>query len=121
GGEGSVYLPMSTQLEGLGIALTQGWDAGQLQTVARGADVFVVGNALSRGNSLVEAILDGGFPYTSGPQWLYENVLKDKWVLAVAGAHRKTTTASILAWGVGDAGLAPRCPICRLPPPLSVS
>src|SRR5207302_631790 len=89
GCDANAYPPMSTQLEGLGIALTQGYDASQLDTVARSADVFVVGNAISRGNPLLEAILDGGLQYTSGPQWLFENVLRDKWVLAVAGTHGK--------------------------------
>jgi UDP-N-acetylmuramate: L-alanyl-gamma-D-glutamyl-meso-diaminopimelate ligase len=121
GCDANVYPPMSTQLEALGIALTQGWDAGQLQTVAKGADVFVVGNALSRGNPLVEAILDGGFAYTSGPQWLYENVLRDKWVLAVAGTHGKTTTTSILAWILEHAGLAPGFLIGGIPANFNLS
>ena len=107
GCDANVYPPMSTQLEGLGIALTEGYDAAQLAGVARGADVFVVGNALSRGNPLVEAILDDGLPYQSGPQWLSEHVLVDKWVLAVAGTHGKTTTASMLAWILDHAGLDP--------------
>src|ERR1051326_8834922 len=84
GCDANVYAPMSTQLAALGIALHEGYDAAQLETVARGAEVFVVGNAISRGNPLLEAILDGGRPYTSGPQWLAENMLRDKWVLAVA-------------------------------------
>ncbi len=107
GCDANVYPPMSTQLEALGIALTEGYDAAQLTGAARGADVFVVGNALSRGNPLVEAILDAGLPYLSGPQWLYERVLCDKWVLAVAGTHGKTTTASMLAWILDRAGLDP--------------
>ena len=98
GCDANVYPPMSTQLEALGIALTEGYDAAQLGGVASGADVFVIGNALSRGNPLVEAILDAGKPYQSGPQWLFERVLKDKWVLAVAGTHGKTTVTSMLAW-----------------------
>ena len=107
GCDANVYPPMSTQLEALGITLTEGYDAAQLAGVARGADVFVVGNALSRGNPLVEAILDAGLPYQSGPQWLYEHVLHDKWVLAVAGTHGKTTTTSMLAWILEHAGLDP--------------
>ena len=103
----NVYPPMSTQLEALGIALTEGYDAAQISGVARDADVFVVGNALSRGNPLVEAILDAGRPYQSGPQWLFDHVLCDKWVLAVAGTHGKTTTASMLAWILDHAGLDP--------------
>src|SRR5215470_8462554 len=72
GCDANVYPPMSTQLEALGIALTEGYDAWQLQRVARSADVFVVGNVISRGNPLMEAILDAGLPYISGPQWLHE-------------------------------------------------
>jgi UDP-N-acetylmuramate: L-alanyl-gamma-D-glutamyl-meso-diaminopimelate ligase len=107
GCDANVYPPMSTQLASLGIALTEGYEASQLETVARGADVFVIGNALSRGNPLLEAILDSGRPYTSGPQWLAENVLRDKWVLAVAGTHGKTTTTALLAWILEHAGLDP--------------
>ena len=98
---------MSTQLESLGIALTEGFDPAQLEGVAKGADAFVIGNVISRGNPLIEAILDAGLPYASGPQWLYENVLNGKWVLAVAGTHGKTTTASMLAWILESAGLKP--------------
>jgi UDP-N-acetylmuramate: L-alanyl-gamma-D-glutamyl-meso-diaminopimelate ligase len=107
GCDANVYPPMSTQLESLGIALTKGYDAIQLDTVARGADVFVVGNAISRGNPLLEAILDANLPYTSGPQWLAENVLRDKWVLAVAGTHGKTTATAMLAWILDHAGMNP--------------
>jgi len=98
GCDANVYPPMSTQLEALGIALTEGYGAAQLEGVARDADVFVIGNALSRGNPLVEEILDKGLDYQSGPQWLFEHVLRDKWVLAVAGTHGKTTVTSMLAW-----------------------
>ena len=107
GCDANVYPPMSTQLESLGIPLTQGYDASQLDNVAKGADVFVIGNAISRGNPLLEAILDAGLAYTSGPQWLAENVLRDKWVLAVAGTHGKTTTTSLLAWILEHAGMDP--------------
>ena len=107
GCDANVYPPMSTQLDSLGIVLTEGYDAKQLETVAKGADVFVIGNSLSRGNPLVEAILDSGRPYTSGPQWLAESVLRDKWVLAVAGTHGKTTVTSMLAWILEHAGLDP--------------
>src|SRR5512136_2771494 len=82
GCDANVYPPMSTQLQALGIALTEGWDPAQLDGPARDADVFVVGNVVSRGNPLLEAILDAGLPYLSGPQWLRENVLRGKWVLA---------------------------------------
>src|SRR5947209_19680312 len=89
GCDANVYPPMSTQLGALGIALTEGYGEAQLESVAAGTDVFVVGNAISRGNPLLESILDRGRPYTSGPQWLADNVLRDKWVLAVAGTHGK--------------------------------
>ncbi|MBK9117800.1 MAG: UDP-N-acetylmuramate:L-alanyl-gamma-D-glutamyl-meso-diaminopimelate ligase [Betaproteobacteria bacterium] len=107
GCDANVYPPMSTQLEALGIDLTAGWDAAQLAGVARDADVFVVGNVVSRGNPLMEAILAAGHRYASGPQWLYEHVLADRWVLAVAGTHGKTTTTAMLAWILECAGLSP--------------
>jgi len=107
GCDANVYPPMSTQLASLGIALTEGYDAAQLEGVAKSANVFVVGNAISRGNPLLEAILDSGRAYTSGPQWLAETVLRDKWVLAVAGTHGKTTTTALLAWILDRAGLDP--------------
>ena len=107
GCDANVYPPMSTQLAALGIGLTEGWDPAQLDGAAKDADVFVVGNVVSRGNPLMEAILDAGRAYVSGPQWLYENVLRDKWVLAVAGTHGKTTTAAMLAWILDFANLAP--------------
>jgi UDP-N-acetylmuramate: L-alanyl-gamma-D-glutamyl-meso-diaminopimelate ligase len=104
GCDANVYPPMSTQLEAQGIELIEGWDPKQ---VGLAPDLFVVGNVVSRGNPLVEAILDRRLPYTSGPQWLYEHVLRDKWVLAVAGTHGKTTTTSMLAWVLEHAGLEP--------------
>jgi UDP-N-acetylmuramate: L-alanyl-gamma-D-glutamyl-meso-diaminopimelate ligase len=107
GCDANVYPPMSTQLRDLGIDLVEGWDASQLADVARDADVFVIGNVVSRGNPLMEAILDSGRRYVSGPQWLFENVLHDRWVLAVAGTHGKTTTTAMLAWILEHAGLAP--------------
>ncbi len=107
GCDANVYPPMSTQLEALDIELTPGWDAAQLRSVARDADVFVIGNVVSRGNPLMEAILDAGHAYTSGPQWLYENVLAQRWVLAVAGTHGKTTTTSMLAWILEHAEMNP--------------
>ena len=99
-----VYPPMSTQLEAAGIELVEGYGVEQL---ALAPDVFVVGNAISRGNPLLEEILDRGLPYVSGPQWLADNVLRGRWVLAVAGTHGKTTTTSMLAWILEDAGLSP--------------
>ena len=107
GCDANVYPPMSTQLAALGITLTEGFDASQLQSVAKDADVFVVGNVITRGNALMEAILDRGLAYTSGPQWLAEHVLREKWVLAVAGTHGKTTTSAMLAHVLEEAGLAP--------------
>src|SRR5512143_1513015 len=104
GCDANVYPPMSDQLRALGIELTEGWDAKQVNLKP---DVFVVGNVVSRGNPLMEAILERGLPYTSGPQWLADNVLKDKWVLAVAGTHGKTTTSAMLAWILDDARMRP--------------
>ena len=104
GCDANVYPPMSTQLLAEGIDLVEGYGADQL---ALNADLWVVGNAISRGNPLLEAILDRGQSYVSGPQWLAENILQGKWVLAVAGTHGKTTTAAMLAWILEDAGLQP--------------
>ena len=121
GCDANVYPPMSTQLESLGIALTEGFDAAQLDGVARTADVFVVGNVVSRGNPLIEAILDRGLRRTSGPQWLAENVLHGKWVLAVAGTHGKTTTSAMLAHILDQAGLDPGFLIGGVPMDFEVS
>ncbi|MDK1288765.1 UDP-N-acetylmuramate:L-alanyl-gamma-D-glutamyl-meso-diaminopimelate ligase [Pseudoalteromonas umbrosa] len=104
GSDQNVYPPMSTQLESLGIELTQGYDPAQLEPRP---DVVVIGNAMSRGNPCVEYVLEKGLPYTSGPEWLKQHVLQDAWVLAVAGTHGKTTTASMLAWLLEYAGLKP--------------
>lgn len=104
GCDANVYPPMSDQLRALGIELIEGFDAGQL---ALKPDLFVVGNVVSRGNALMEAILDAGLPYTSGPQWLADHVLQGRHVLAVAGTHGKTTTTSMLAWILEQAGLQP--------------
>jgi UDP-N-acetylmuramate: L-alanyl-gamma-D-glutamyl-meso-diaminopimelate ligase len=104
GSDRNVYPPMSDQLEALGIELTQGYGAEQLDDRP---DIVVVGNALSRGSPVVEAMLDRAVPYTSGPQWLAERVLHGKHVLAVAGTHGKTTTSSMLAWILEYAGLEP--------------
>jgi UDP-N-acetylmuramate: L-alanyl-gamma-D-glutamyl-meso-diaminopimelate ligase len=102
GCDAGVYPPMSDQLRALDIELIEGFDADQL---ALEPDLFVVGNVVSRGNALMEAILDAGAPYTSGPQWLAEHVLQGRHVLAVAGTHGKTTTTSMLAWVLEAAGL----------------
>jgi len=104
GSDLNVYPPMSDQLAALGIELIQGYGAEQLDL---DPDIVVVGNALSRGRPVIEALLDRGIAYTSGPQWLAEHVLKDRHVLAVAGTHGKTTTASMLAWILEHAGLGP--------------
>jgi UDP-N-acetylmuramate: L-alanyl-gamma-D-glutamyl-meso-diaminopimelate ligase len=104
GCDANVYPPMSDQLRGLGIELVEGYGADQL---ALKPDLFVIGNVISRGNALMEAILDAGLPYTSGPQWLAENVLAGRHVLAVAGTHGKTSTTSMLAWVLDQAGLKP--------------
>jgi len=104
GSDHNVYPPMSTQLEQHGIVLYKGYDAANLEPRP---DLVVIGNALSRGNLEVEAVLNQGLPYTSGPRWLYEAVLKDRWVLAVAGTHGKTTTTSMLAWILECAGVNP--------------
>ncbi|WP_153147494.1 UDP-N-acetylmuramate:L-alanyl-gamma-D-glutamyl-meso-diaminopimelate ligase [Dechloromonas sp. H13] len=104
GCDANVYPPMSDQLRDAGVELIEGFEVDQL---ALKPDVFVVGNAISRGNPLLEAILDQGLPYVSGPQWLAENVLQGRWVLGVAGTHGKTTTASMLAWILEEAGMAP--------------
>jgi UDP-N-acetylmuramate: L-alanyl-gamma-D-glutamyl-meso-diaminopimelate ligase len=105
GCDAQVYPPMSDQLASLGIRIHEGYDAAQLDLYP--ADLYVVGNAMTRGKPVIEAILDRGLPYASGPQWLSENVLRDKWVLAVAGTHGKSTTSSMLAWILEHAGLAP--------------
>jgi len=104
GADLNVYPPMSTQLTALGIEYVEGYGADQLDLKP---DLVIVGNALSRGSPVVEAMLDRGMAYTSGPQWLAEHVLPERHVLAVAGTHGKTTTASMLAWILEHAGLAP--------------
>lgn len=118
GCDANVYPPMSTQLEAQGITLINGYTADQTQL---NPDVYVIGNAVSRDNPLMEEILNQGLPYISGPQWLAEHVLQGKWVLAVAGTHGKTTTASMLAWILEYAGLAPGYLIGGVPENFSVS
>ncbi len=104
GCDATVYPPMSTQLEAAGISLIEGFDPQQLQPAP---DLIIVGNAMSRGNPCVEYMLDNGLPYTSGPQWLGENILRGKHVLSVSGTHGKTTTSSMLAKILDFAGLKP--------------
>jgi len=104
GCDANVYPPMSNQLEALGIKLIEGYDPAQLDPAP---DLVLVGNVMSRGNPLIERLLDGDFRFTSGPQWLAENVLRGREVVAVAGTHGKTTTASMLAWILERAGRDP--------------
>jgi UDP-N-acetylmuramate: L-alanyl-gamma-D-glutamyl-meso-diaminopimelate ligase len=118
GCDANVYPPMSTQLKSLGIELVEGFCADQTEL---GADTYVIGNVISRGNPLLEAILDRGYAYNSGPQWLAETVLRGKWVLAVAGTHGKTTTSSMLAWILECAGLRPGFLIGGVPMDFGVS
>jgi len=118
GCDAGVYPPMSTQLEAAGIELIEGYGAEQ---AALAPDCFVIGNAVSRGNPLLEEILDRGLPYVSGPQWLAEHVLQGRWVLAVAGTHGKTTTSAMLAWILEDAGLSPGFLIGGVPMNFGVS
>jgi len=100
----NVYPPMSTQLEAQGIELIEGFGNEQLEYKP---DVFVIGNVISRGNPLMEEIMNRSLPYVSGPQWIAQNILHGKWVLGVAGTHGKTTTASMLAWILEYAGMNP--------------
>ena len=118
GCDANVYPPMSEQLEALGIDLVEGWSEDQL---ALNPDVWVVGNAITRGNALVEAILDAGLPYTSGPQWLADHVLPDRHVLAIAGTHGKTTTTAMLAWMLEACGLEPGFLVGGVPANFGVS
>ncbi len=118
GCDDQVYPPMSTQLKSQGIELIRGFDEDQLRLEP---DLFVIGNVVSRGNPLMEAILDRGLPFTSGPQWLADNILCHCQVLAVAGTHGKTTTSSLAAWILEDAGLRPGFLIGGVPGNFGVS
>jgi len=118
GSDAGVYPPMSTQLRAAGIELREGYHPEHLNPRP---DCVVVGNAMTRGNPLVEYLLNSGLPYTSGPQWLAEHVLRDRWVLAVAGTHGKTTTSSMLAWILEQAGMAPGFLIGGVPANFGVS
>ena len=104
GSDQNVYPPMSTQLEEQGIRLMEGYRAENLDCKP---DLVIIGNAMSRGNPEVEAVLNKGLNYVSGPQWLAEHVLQDKWVLGVAGTHGKTTTTSMLSWILEHQGFNP--------------
>lgn len=118
GCDANVYPPMSTQLEAQGIALIEGYAADQFKLEP---DLFVVGNVVARGNPLMEEILNRGLPYTSGPQWLAQNVLRGRWVLAVAGTHGKTTTTSMLVWMLEHGGLSPGFLVGGVPENFGVS
>ncbi len=118
GSDAKVYPPMSTQLESQGIALMEGYDPAHLDPPP---DLVVIGNALSRGNAAVEAVLDQGLRYTSGAQWVAEQVLADRWVLAVAGTHGKTTTSGMLAWILEYANLKPGFLVGGVPENFGVS
>ncbi len=118
GSDKNVYPPMSTQLEAAGIELIEGFDPSQLDL---NPDLVVVGNVVSRGNPVMEAVLNRGLAYTSGPQWLCEHLLEGKWVLAVSGTHGKTTTSSMLAWILEYAGMSPGFLIGGVPGNFSVS
>ncbi|MBD2803366.1 UDP-N-acetylmuramate:L-alanyl-gamma-D-glutamyl-meso-diaminopimelate ligase [Xenorhabdus sp. ZM] len=118
GSDANVYPPMSTLLEKQGIELVQGYDPAQLDPVP---DMVIIGNAMTRGNPCVEAVLDRGIPYTSGPQWLHDHVLPERWVLAVAGTHGKTTTAGMLAWILEACGYKPGFLIGGVPGNFDVS
>jgi UDP-N-acetylmuramate: L-alanyl-gamma-D-glutamyl-meso-diaminopimelate ligase len=118
GCDANVYPPMSDQLAAQGIELIEGWGADQARLQP---DVYVVGNVVTRGNPLMEEILARGYPYISGPQWLREHILPGRWVVAVAGTHGKTTTSSIIAWILEDAGLQPGFLIGGVPGNFGVS
>src|SRR5665213_3337067 len=118
GCDAHVYPPMSTQLSAQNIELIEGYGAEQTRLKP---DLWVIGNVVSRGNPLVEAILDQGLPYTSGPQWVGEHILSGKRVCAVAGTHGKTTTSAMLAWILDDAGFDPGFLIGGVPTDFGVS
>jgi UDP-N-acetylmuramate: L-alanyl-gamma-D-glutamyl-meso-diaminopimelate ligase len=118
GSDANIYPPMSDQLQAAGIEIQEGYEPASLEPAP---DLVVVGNALSRGNPLLERILDQGLPYTSGPQWLVEQILPQRWVLAVAGTHGKTTTSSLLAWILEEAGYEPGYLIGGIPCNFGVS
>jgi len=118
GSDAKVYPPMSTQLEAEGITLREGYDPAHLEPAP---DLVIIGNALSRGNPAVEHVLDRGISYTSGAQWVAENILAHRWVLAVAGTHGKTTATSMLAWILEYANLKPGFLVGGVPENFGVS
>lgn len=118
GCDANAYPPMSTQLADQGITLTEGFGVDQLTL---NPDLYIIGNAISRGNPLLEAVLDRNLPYVSGPQWLADNILHDRWVIGIAGTHGKTTTTSMLAWILEVAGLKPSFLVGGVPTNFGVS
>lgn len=118
GSDSNVYPPMSTMLEAEGVSIADGYDAAHLPA---DADAIVVGNFMRRGMPVIEDVLDRNLAYISGPQWLYETILRERWVLAVAGTHGKTTTASMLAWILEYAGLKPGFLIGGVPENFGIS
>ena len=118
GSDQQVYPPMSTQLASLGIGLYEGYDEAQFDPLP---DLVIIGNAMSRGNPAVEYVLNNNIPYISGPQWLLDNLLKDRWVLAVSGTHGKTTCSSMLAWILQANGMEPGFLIGGVPENFDVS
>lgn len=118
GSDTGVYPPMSTQLQAQGIQLQEGYDPAHLQPAP---DLVIIGNALSRGNAAVEYVLDRGLPYVSGPQWLSDQILQQRWVLACAGTHGKTTTSSLLTWLLEANGFNPGYLIGGVPENFDVS
>lgn len=118
GSDANVYPPMSTQLEQLGIELTAGFDTQQFIPCP---DMVIIGNAMARGNLAVEYVLNRNLPYTSGPQWLLDNLLNERWVIAASGTHGKTTTASMIAWILEDVGLNPGFLIGGVPENFGIS
>ncbi len=118
GCDANVYPPMSTQLEAQGIELIQGFGPEQVEL---NPDLYVIGNVVSRGNPLIEEIMNRNLPMISGPQWIGDHILKDKWVLSVAGTHGKTTTSAMVAWILEHAGYAPGFLIGGIPQNFGVS
>lgn len=118
GSDSNVYPPMSTMLAAEGVVIADGYDPDHLPN---DVDAIVVGNFMRRGMPVIEHVLDRNLPYISGPQWLYENILRERWVLAVAGTHGKTTTASLLAWILEYAGLKPGFLIGGVPENFGIS
>jgi UDP-N-acetylmuramate: L-alanyl-gamma-D-glutamyl-meso-diaminopimelate ligase len=118
GSDRALYPPMSSQLEALGVEIVEGYENDRLEPAP---DCVVVGNVMRRGLPVVERLLDSGLPYCSGPEWLAREVLRDRWVLAVAGTHGKTTTTSVLAYLLESAGLRPGFLVGGIPADFGVS